>query len=230
MTLLDGLDYYKKWQGSDWQFTLDIEASAVKVVEAIARFNRQPDGPALDAAYDLLLDIEKWKAMCLGERMIYAQRNPKQTVWDAFYYAVNASNDEDAILSIMRLKGFGSSPNDETGRRPAKVASAALRFLKPATWGVVDWRTAAMTGLLKASAGDVDQALKLAKKYNAAELRETYKDNIDGDGACEYNRAYRKMQASSGLPRTADTDMAVFGLSLIAWPMPKWSGGTPTAA
>jgi hypothetical protein len=35
----------------------------------------------------------------------------------------------------MQLKGFGSTTNDDTGVRGAKVASAALRFLKSNTWG-----------------------------------------------------------------------------------------------
>jgi hypothetical protein len=46
-------------------------------------------------------------------------------VWDAFRDAVNETSDRAAILSVMRLKGFGSSRNEETGKRPAKVASAA---------------------------------------------------------------------------------------------------------
>lgn len=230
MNLIDGRNYYEHWQGSDWQWTRSIETDAEKVVESIKQQGDRPTTSALDAAYGLLLEIEKWKAMCLGERMIYGQQNSKQTVWGAFLGAVNASNDRDAILSIMRLKGFGSSRNESTGKRPAKVASAALRFLRPADWGVVDWRTAAMTGLLQESGGNVDHALKLAEKYRSEELRDVYKDNIDEDAACAYNQMYRGLQTGSSLLRTADAEMGVFGLSLMAWPIQKWSGGMPTAA
>jgi hypothetical protein len=38
-------------------------------------------------------------------------------VLDAFRGAINASDDRDAILSIMRLKGFGSAPNVNFGKR-----------------------------------------------------------------------------------------------------------------
>lgn len=225
MDLIDGRRYYESWQGSDWKWTCDIELDAAKIVDSIRRSSQQ-----VDAAYELMLEIEKWKAMCLGDRMVHGRRNSKEKVWDAFCGAVNTSNDREAILSIMQLKGFGSSRNENTNKRPAKVASAALRFLKPSDWGVVDWRTAAMSGLLKKSEGNVDEAMKLARKYRAEELRKVYEDNIDEDAACEYSQMYRDFQRGSSLPRIADVEMAIFGLSLIAWPIGKWSGGTPLAA
>jgi hypothetical protein len=48
-------------------------------------------------------------------------------------------------------------------RGGAKVATATLHFLKPETWGVVDWRTAAMLGFRKKSNYDVNKALTLAR-------------------------------------------------------------------
>jgi hypothetical protein len=166
-----------------------------------------------------MVDIEKWKAMCLKERMGNAEQNSQRDVWNAFQAAVDAVNDIDAILSIMQLRGFGSSRDEESGQRRAKVATAALRFLKPNTWGVVDWRTAAMLGVLIESKGNVDQALMLAKKHNARDLREAY-DLIDENGACAVNQMYRDRQATPSFPRTVDVEMAIFGLSLMAWPMP----------
>jgi hypothetical protein len=120
----------------------------------------------------------------------------------------------------MELKGFGSSRDEYSGQRRAKVATAALRFLKPDTWGVVDWRTAAMLGLLVESQGDVDKALELAKKQNPQVLRNTY-DLIDEHGACAYNQMYRDRKVTPHLPRAADVEMAIFGLSIRAWPFPK---------
>jgi hypothetical protein len=144
-------------------------------------------------------------------------------VWNAFQAAVGAVNDVDAILSIMQLRGFGSSRDEETSQRRAKVATAALRFLKPETWGVVDWRTSAMLGLLVESKGDVDRALVLSKKQNARDLREAY-DLIDEKGACAVNQMYRDRQSIPSFPRTVDVEMAVFGLSMKAWPFPKSTG------
>lgn len=216
-TLLDGLNYYKTCSDSDWKRTLKVEDRAVKIANLIAQYGAQPTASALREAYELLLDIERWKAMCLEDRIGNAGRNPEQLVWNAFRGALDSKNDRDCILSIMQLKGFGSTTNDDTGVRGAKVASAALRFLKPDTWGVVDWRTAAMLEFLSQSSGDVDQAMVLAKKWRADDLRETYK-GINEDWACAINQKYRDMRATSSFPRTVDVEMAVFGLSMMAWP------------
>ena len=219
MNLLDGLNYYKQHSGSDWQFTLKVERTASEVLKAISLYGDQPNSAALAAAHALLVEIEKWKAMCLKERMGNAEQNSQQGVWDAFRGALTAGNDLDAIRSIMQLKGFGSSRDEESGQRRAKVATAALRFLKPEDWGVVDWRTVATLGLLNKSNGDTGQALMLAKKENAGNLRRHY-DVIDEHGACAVNQMYRDRRRSPSFTRTVDVEMAVFGLSLMAWPMP----------
>jgi hypothetical protein len=216
-TLLDGLNYYKICTPSDWQRTLRVETSAVAVVKLISQYGTNPTPPALRAAYDLLLDIEGWKAMCLQQRMGNAGQNNEQAIWNAFCGALAAKNDRDAILSVMQLKGFGSSRDDETGQRRAKVATSAMRFLKPDTWGVVDWRTAAMLAFLGQSNWDMDQALLLAKKWKADDLRDTY-DVIDENGACAYNQMYRDRRATPSFLRTVDVEMALFGLSMMAWP------------
>lgn len=158
--------------------------------------------------------------MCLKERMGNAEQNSPQAVWSAFRGALDACNDLDTIRSIMRRRAFGSSTDEESGQRRAKVATAALRFLKPSSWGVVDWRTAAMLGLLNKTNGDVDQALKLAKKENADDLRRVF-DIIDENGACAVNQMYRDRRTIPSFGRTVDVEMAVFGLSLMAWPMPS---------
>jgi hypothetical protein len=78
-------------------------------------------------------------------------------------------------------------------------------------------------GLLSESKDNVDQALLLAKKHNAKDLREAY-DLIDENGACAVNQMYRDRRASPSFPRTVDVEMALFGLSMIAWPFPKSTG------
>jgi hypothetical protein len=216
MDLLDGLEYFKTYDDSDWQFTLKVENSAVEVVTLISQQGSRPSADALALTRDLLIDIEKWKAMCLKERMGNAEKNSPQDIWDSFRGALTARNDREAILSVMRLKGFGSSQDEETGQRRAKVATAALRFLKPNDWGVVDWRTIAMLGMLKKADWNVDQALVLAKKEEPPELRRMY-DIVDEDGACEVNQEYRAMRGKEFL-RTVDAEMAIFGLSVMAWP------------
>jgi hypothetical protein len=50
-------------------------------------------------------------------------------------------------------------------------------------------------------------------------LREAY-DLIDENGACAYNQTYRDRRASPSFARTVEVEMAIFGLPLMAWPMP----------
>jgi hypothetical protein len=215
MNLLDGLSYYKK--DAAWlKLTLEIEEATVEVVRLVSGRGYRANSRAATAPRDLLIRIEEWKAMCLKEQMGNAAENSEEAVWNAFRGALNAENDLEAILSIMNLKGFGSS-YDEDGIRRAKRASAVLRFLKPHEWGVVDWRTSAMLGFLKKAGSNVDQAVTLAKKEKAGDLREAF-DRIDERGACAVNDEYREMHSDS-LVRAADVDMALFGLSMMAWPM-----------
>jgi hypothetical protein len=219
MNLLDGLNSYKQ-DSAFWKFTLDIENSANEVLKLVALYGDRPNSSALAAAHALLEDIELWKAGCLKDLTGYAVQNSEQAVWNAFRDAMNARTDPDALRSIMQLTGFGKYPNEEFGGlRPAKRATAVLRMLKPDEWGVVDWRTAAMLGHLNESNWDVDQAMALAKKENADDLRETFQ-MINEDGACAYNQMYRYKRPTPFFSRTADVEMAVFGLSLMAWPMP----------
>jgi hypothetical protein len=219
---LDGLDYFKQYSDSDWQFTLEVERSANEVLKLISLYGAQPNSAALAAAHGLLVKIEKWKAMCLKERMGNAEQNSQQDVWNAFRGALGARDDLAAILSIMQIKGFGSSRDEASGQRRAKVATAALRLLKPEDWGVVDWRTIAMLGLLKKTTGNVDEALVLARKEKPAELRLAL-DLVDERGACAVNLEYRAMRGAAPLARTVDVEMAIFGLSVMAWPFPKSS-------
>ena len=200
MNLLDGLDYYKQYSDSDWEFTLKVENSAVKVSESISLLGSQPNASALAAAHQLLMDIELWKASCLKDLTGYAVQNSEQAVWNAFCDAMNARTDLNALRAIIQLKGFGSFPDEEFGgQRPAKRATAVLRMFKPMEWGVVDWRIAAMLGHLNDSNWDVDQAIVRAKKENADELRETFK-MINEDGACAYNQMYRHRRSPPSFP------------------------------
>lgn len=65
--------------------------------------------------------------------------------------------------------------------------------------------------------------MRLAKKEKHAELRDAL-DLIDEQGACEVNREYRAMRGEAPLARTVDVEMALFGLSVMAWPFPKSTG------
>ena len=152
--------------------------------------------------------------------MVNAVQNTPASVWAAFYEAVIRRTDLEKIRAIMSLKGFGSSVDEGTGMRRAKVASSVLRFLYPQEWGVVDWRTLAIRSALRRCNGDVNRALEAAGQDDAATMRAHF-DLIDEHAVCDEMLAYRQMRTAPPLLRAADIDMALFGLSLSVWPLPQ---------
>ncbi len=218
MNLSDGLALYKTKYPSEWQLTLEVEQATLEVMDSLGAYGDQPSSTALSKAKDLLIRIEEWKAMCLKDRMGNAQKNSERSVWDAFQGAVRATGDIEALHSIMGLKGFGSSLDPETGQRRAKVATSVLRFLRPVEWGVVDWRTIAMLLQLKRVEENIDLAVASAREQDPNELRRLF-DIVNEKTACETNQKYRSMRSAPHLLRAADVDMALFGLSLVAWPL-----------
>jgi len=218
MDLLDGLQYYKNRSPVYWRLTLQTEQAAAKVLILLTTYGEEPSPDALNEAKELLILIEKWKAMCLKERMGNAETNPKRIIWNAFQTAISATSDYRALLSIMDLKGFGTTEDPKTGQRRAKVATAVMRFLKPEDWGVVDWRTLAILAELERSKNDVDLAINQASKIAARILRSRF-DIIESGTAVQTIQKYRTMRVVPTLARAADIDMALFGLSLKAWRM-----------
>ena len=219
MVLSDGLSIAiadQKRHGF-WMLTERLEKQAndikMKVHDSLVNAGNED----LTHAKQLLIEIEKWKAMCIGERMGAAESNSTELIWESLRGAIMARNDLDALQSVMHLRGFGRAEDLETGQRRAKVATSVLRFLFPEEWGVVDWRTAAVSSILDKCMGDVDVFMEAAKSFNAKELRDTF-SIIDELGAIAINKKYRNLRCPE-MPRTADVDMALFGLSLKAWPI-----------
>jgi hypothetical protein len=216
MDLIDGLELYKKDE-EFWIFTLSCEEKAKEIIALLEIWGNNPNEDSLKGSKEFLIQVERWKAMCISDRMGNAERNKPKSIWNALRGALSAKTDLETLNSIMQLKGFGSSYDEEYGQRRAKVATSLLRFLLPVEWGVVDWRNAAMVSILRIHKLEVDIALKYAKKYQPSELRETF-NIIDEFAATEINDQYRTMR-NKQLPRAADVDMALFGLSLMAWPI-----------
>lgn len=221
MELIKGLEKYQCHPGYQ-SFTIPLEKRALNILNLLHVYKDTPTPSALSEARYFLIEVEKWKADCLQQRMGNAAQNSELKIWHAFQSAANATSDIERIRSIMNLKGFGSSIDDETGLRRAKVATSVLRFLWPNKWGVVDWRVVAILGLLEKNTWNVDRSLLEAKKQKAVELRKLF-DIIDECAACEINEKYRDVSQNhiNMFPRAADVEMAVFGLSLMAWPLPQ---------
>ncbi len=219
MNLSDGLLEYQR-DTTFWQFTLDLEKQGQGIKEFISQFGENPTQQALSDAKDFLLNVEKWKAMCLKERMVNAIRNKDTAIWSAFLKSVQVGKEDlDALLAIMSLTGFGSSVNEETNLRRAKLATAVMRFLDPQRWGVVDWRNIAVLSILEKQCNwNFDEFLHCSNKWSAQILRE-HLDEINEEMAISCVQQYRTM-TTTHLHRAADIDMALFGLSLLAWPIP----------
>lgn len=165
MELIDGLLKYQD-HPTYRSFTIPLEEHAHTILNLLQLHNNTPTPSALSEVRDFLIEVEKWKADCLQQRMGNAAQNSELEIWKAFQGAVQATSDNKTILSIMELKGFGSSVDVETGQRRAKVATSVLRFLWPNKWGVVDWRVVAILGLLKKTTG------MLMKVFSKQENRE----------------------------------------------------------
>lgn len=218
MDLIDGLNHYKN--NSFYQRTLNLEEEGKTLLQLISAKNKNPSPPDLEKAKQFLIAVEKWKADCLLQRMGNADKNSSKDIWDAIHESIMATSDRTKLLAIMKLKGFGSSVDENTGQRRAKVATSVLRFLWPEDWGVVDWRIAAMLGFLEKNQWNIEKSIEEARSTQAQEHRNLFYI-IDELGATEYNKKYRVLCTNKHpeITRAADADMAIFGLSLIAWPI-----------
>jgi hypothetical protein len=217
MQVSDGLEEYKK-NAEYWKFTVDLERRAEGILKLLQEYREcTPAKECLQEAKAFLAEVERWKGMSIRDQVGLAKSNPEAAIWRAFQRAINSQTDLEAIRSIMSLVGFGSSPHPETRLRRAKRATAVLRFLMPNDWGAVDWRTIEFLRLLDKHSSDVEAALAEAKEENSRKLKRDL-DHINEDWACDITQKYRAMRTSD-LPRAADVEMALFGLSMIAWPL-----------
>jgi hypothetical protein len=212
--LTDGLNRYKN-EGFFSRASM-LEKKAQEILLQLIAQQQNPTDDALNEAWLFLIDVEDWKAGSNPRIDRNASKNLKKVVWDVLCDAVDGNNinDDDKTLSaIMRLKGFGQ------GNGSTKIATAVLRFLWPEEWGVVDWRIFEMINLLKKHSWDIDKSLDQAKNFEAIE--EDKKQIIPKALAIELNKLYRdkSKESKNDLPRAADVDMAIFGLSLLAWPL-----------
>ncbi len=216
--LADGIKEIQK-DKKGWEFTKRIEKSTKELLQLIEKYKNSPTQDCLNKAKKLLIDIEYWKANCMEEQAGFAKKNMDNAIWKAFYDASKAKYDNNALLSIMSLHGFGAVTDPDTNLRRAKRATAVMRFIDPKNWGVVDWRTIAINNLLEKHKMDVEKAFREALKINPKEFKETA-ELVNEIWAIDMVNKYRMMR-NKDLPRAADVDMALFGLSLMVWPMRK---------
>lgn len=214
-------DYHEQYIvcQADPSYTRKIESMAQELLAVFNCHGNCPDEKCLQLSRDFLIKIEEWKQMRCEARTGLAARNAPKTVWDSLLPAAQADSDMGAFKAVMKLTGFGSTVDPKTGMRRAKQASAVLRFIDPKRWGVIDWRNAAILGFYKKNGYNADAAIAEAKKHRAQEYRKLF-NIMNEEVACGYEEEYRRL-ISSRLPRAADVDLALWAMSLKAWPLPK---------
>ncbi len=164
-------------------------------------------------------EVEEWKAMGIQKRIKGRGVNSQSLAKKAIINSIKSSSPKDQIEAFHPLTGFGSSINKDYKARPAKVASAAVRFLFPEKWGVVDWRSATIAKCLLET-NDISEAKILASKQDKSMWEKSYVF-MDSTWAVALNKQYSKIGEIWGIKNNSIVDQFLFGISLELWPLPK---------
>ncbi|HDM8204489.1 TPA: hypothetical protein P0E29_005025 [Vibrio harveyi] len=145
-----------KLKTNDFLVECALEKSAQEIESLILEEDAFPSASTLSKCKSFLCEVEKWKMMSIKCRLGNAAKNSEEEIYSALRGMVLKTGDRDKVLSVMNLKGFGSSIDKDCYRR-SKAASSVLRFFYPDTWGVVDWRIMAMLSECRKHHWDIDK-------------------------------------------------------------------------
>ena len=166
---------------------------------------------------EFINEVETWKAMDIPGRIIGVGQNTASMAKSAVLNSLKATSKKDQIEAFHTLHGFGISKNNPFNKRPAKVASAAVRFLSPKHWGVVDWRSAAIAQSFDGET-DVNVVKRKASSHDKSDWKRAY-SMIDSHLAVQLNQKYQQIGAKFGIAENAVVDQFLFGVSLSLWPI-----------
>lgn len=212
--LNSGLILYK--ENKYYGLTLRLEEEGSFIVDNFKKLHSLNESEIFqlkERCFNFINYVYCWKT---SNPLIIKTNNDTESIWRSLLQAIESKSDEEKLLAIMSLSGFGAAIHKQTGQQRAKMATAALRFLWPEEWGVVDWRVAGIISILHNKKWDFHK-LKTHNNYffykNAFEIM----DEMD---AIKYNKIYRHISKESrGMFRSADVDMALFGWSTKLWAM-----------
>lgn len=192
----------------------DLERIGVKLVESIS------SGSPIDSelALEFVNRVEVWKAMGISERIFGVGKTTNEQAVKAITNAIEANSKKEQIISFHSLIGFGISIDKIYKTRKAKVASAAVRFLFPKDWGVVDWRSGAISQCMIDNDFDIYKAVRSARETERSDWVLLY-EHIDADRAIEINNRYLQIGCRFDIQNNADVDIFLFGISLDIWPI-----------
>jgi hypothetical protein len=207
------MSVYRQQDIKSWEESRELEAIGAMLVCSMHRWNYVD----AEIALNFVNRVEKWKAMNIPGRIYGVGVTTAQQAKDAVQNAVSGQNGKSQIESLHVLRGFGTSKPAGQTTRPAKVASAAMRFLFPCTWGVVDWRSATIVSCLNGGV-NVEEAIKSAQRRDKTEWINDFQF-IDAQWAVELNKKYAEIGRQLAIPRNAEVDQFLFGISLSVWPL-----------
>lgn len=213
MDIEDYLRFYRENAPKAWDEAVALEDLGTSLVEEMKLQGSIDKNDALD----FINRTEKWKAMGIPERILGVGRNTPQDAHKALEGAITGSTEKLQIESLHALIGFGSSTHREYGTRPAKVASAAMRFLFPREWGVVDWRSGTIANCIDNSR-DIDEAKAKASEKDRTHWVDSF-SHIDSEWAISLNQKYREIGNQFEIEKNSEVDQFLFAISLQLWPL-----------
>jgi hypothetical protein len=207
------LQLYRDTNLAAWEEAAALEALGSTLVAS----QRQDGSVPADAALDFVNRVEAWKAMGIRERMFGIGRTTAQQAQAAVQAALAGQTPRAQLEAFHSLVGFGHAPHRDYRTRPAKVASAAMRFLLPVDWGVVDWRSGAIASSL-ADSSSLDEAARAARRQGSRHWKDAF-SHVDAEWAVTLNAQYRRIGARFDIRRNAEVDQLLFAISLELWPL-----------
>jgi hypothetical protein len=153
------IELYKSNNTKDWELSISLEKVGTDFIKCLQNGNDIDS----DAALDFINKVETWKAMGIKKRIKGVGKNTSPQALQAITNVFNNQENKKKIEALHTLSGFGISQHKDYGTKPAKVATAAMRFLYPEEWGVVDWRSGTIAKCLVDSS-DICEAINLAQK------------------------------------------------------------------
>jgi hypothetical protein len=192
-----------------------LEKTGAELVTTIA------NGDLIDSekALNFVNRVEAWKAMGISERILGAGYTSKKQAKKVLTESIKANSRKEQITAFHALKGFGTSCHEFYKTHPAKVASAATRFLFPNDWGVVDWRSGALSECMIKHNFEIDKTIEAALSEDKKIWSGSLYNHIDADKAININQRYKNIGKHFSIEANADVDIFLFGISLEIWPI-----------
>lgn len=162
--------------------------------------------------------VEEWKAMGISDRIFGVGKTTDEQAVTAITNSIKAKSKKEQITAFHSLIGFGVSIDKTHKTRKAKVASAAVRFLFPREWGVVDWRSGAISQCMIDNNFDINKVMASASQTERFDWNLLY-EHIDADRAIDINDRYTQIGNHFTIQNNADVDIFLFGISLNIWPI-----------